>query len=75
MGTPVTQPTSLGPKTVWIENLDGTVTIQTLAIDTLASGAGTPPPPYHFPLGNKLSKKRALSENMELSVFDILNTF
>jgi hypothetical protein len=50
-------------------------TTQTLALDTLAGGAGTPPPPHFFPLGDKLVKKRAPSENADLSVFDILNIF
>jgi hypothetical protein len=75
MGTPVSQPTSLGTKTTWIQNLDGMVTTQMLALDTLAGEAGTPPPPHFFPLGEKLAKKRAPSENTELSMFDILNIF
>jgi hypothetical protein len=75
MGTPISQPTSLGPKTIQIKNSDNTVTTQTLTMDTLAGRAGTPPSPHYFPLGKKLPKKRALSENMELSMFDILNIF
>jgi hypothetical protein len=45
-----------------------------LTLDTLASGAETTPTCY-FPPGAKLAKKQALSEHMELSVFDILNIF
>jgi hypothetical protein len=44
-------------------------------LDTLAGRAGTPPPPHCFPLGDKLAKKRAPSENVDLSMFDILNIF
>jgi hypothetical protein len=74
-GTPISQPNPPGPRTVWIENLDGSVTMKTLAMDTMAGRAGSPPPPCFFPLGSKLPKKRALSENIELSMFDILNIF
>jgi hypothetical protein len=74
-GTPISQPNPLGPKTVWIENLDGTVTTQTLAIDTLAGGAGTPLPPKYFPPGKKLLKKAPLPEVSDLSIFNVLNIF
>jgi hypothetical protein len=46
-----------------------------LAMGTLASRAGTTSPLCYFPLGKKLLKKKALSEIMDLSVFDILNIF
>jgi hypothetical protein len=46
-----------------------------LTMDTLASGAGTPPSPQYFPPREKLLKKKALSEVSELSIFDILNIF
>jgi hypothetical protein len=75
MGTPVSQPTSSGPKTTWFKNPDGTMTTQMLAMDTLAGRAGTLSPPHYFPPGEKLPKKRALSENVDLSMFDILNIF
>jgi hypothetical protein len=42
---------------------------------TLAGGAETEPLPCYFPPEAKLAKKHALTEHMELSVFDILNTF
>jgi hypothetical protein len=60
--------------TTW-DNPDGTKTFTMLPMDTLGSGVGTPTPYHHFPPGDKLAKKKALSEIMDLSVFDILNTF
>ena len=77
-GTPISQPTPIGPTTTRTQNPDGmvTVTTRTPAMDTLASGAGTTPlPPRFFPPGKKLPKKKALSENADLSIFDILNMF
>jgi hypothetical protein len=71
MGTPISQPTPPG----FVHTPRGYLTTQTLTLDTLASGAGTPPSPWYFPPRKKLPKKKALSEVLELSVFDILNTF
>ncbi|KAH9979293.1 hypothetical protein BGW80DRAFT_1248667 [Lactifluus volemus] len=48
---------------------------QTPALDTLAGGAEPSLEPRYFPPGKKLAKKKALSGDAELSVFDILNTF
>jgi hypothetical protein len=75
IGTPISQPTPLGMTTTRIKNPDGMTSSLMLTLDTLASGAGTPPPYHHFPPGKKLPKKKALSESMDLSMFDILNTF
>jgi hypothetical protein len=75
MGTPISQPTPPGPTTTHIVNVDGLVTTQMLTMGTLASRAGTPPSPHFFPPGEKLAKKKALPENMDLSMFDILNIF
>jgi hypothetical protein len=58
-GTPISQPT----------------TSQTPTMGTLAGGAETDPLPCYFPPGAKLAKKQALSEHMDLSIFDILNIF
>jgi hypothetical protein len=41
----------------------------------LASGAQQPVDPCNIPLGAKQVGKRSLSGNVDLSVFDILNTF
>jgi hypothetical protein len=60
---------------VQIDNPDRTVTFKTLTMDTLASGAGTPPSTRYFPPGERLLKKKALSEATDLSMFDILNIF
>jgi hypothetical protein len=74
-GDSLSQALPPGPQHTWIENLDGTVTIRTLAADNAACGAGSSPLPLLFPPGKKLTKKKALHENAELSVFDILNIF
>jgi hypothetical protein len=70
-GTPVSQPTPPG----FICTPKGYLTRKMLALDTLASRAGTPPSPQYFPPGERLLKKKALSKVLELSIFDILNTF
>jgi hypothetical protein len=44
-------------------------------LDTLASGTEPSLEPCYFPPGKKLAKKKTLSGDDELSVFDILNTF
>ncbi|KAH9956650.1 hypothetical protein BGW80DRAFT_1466263 [Lactifluus volemus] len=49
--------------------------IQTPALDTLAGGAEPSLEPRYFPPGKRLAKKKALSGDDELSIFDILNTF
>jgi hypothetical protein len=59
MGTPISQPT----------------TSQTPTMGTLARGAETASLPCYFPSRAKLAKKQALSEHMELSIFDILHIF
>jgi hypothetical protein len=75
-GIPISQPNPPGLKTTQIQNPDGTVTMQTLDMDTLTCEAGSLPPlPHYFPLGKKLQKKRALPEDSELSIFNILNIF
>jgi hypothetical protein len=55
--------------------VDGLVTTQMLAMGTLASGGGTFPSSHYFSPGEKLVKKKVLSENMDLFMFDILNIF
>jgi hypothetical protein len=69
MKTPISQPTPPGPSTTQIENPDGTVTLWMLALDTMASGAGTPLPHQPVPPRDKPAKKKALSELLELSIF------
>ncbi|KAH9967628.1 hypothetical protein BGW80DRAFT_1462140 [Lactifluus volemus] len=49
--------------------------IQTPALDMLAGGAEPSLEPHYFPPGKKLAKKKALSGDDKLSIFDILNTF
>ncbi|KAH9958165.1 hypothetical protein BGW80DRAFT_1465439 [Lactifluus volemus] len=49
--------------------------IQTPTLDTLAGGAEPSLKPRYFPPGKRLAKKKALSGDDELSIFDILNTF
>ncbi|KAH9979558.1 hypothetical protein BGW80DRAFT_1248867 [Lactifluus volemus] len=49
--------------------------IQTPALDMLAGRAEPSLKPCYFPPGKRLVKKKALSGDDELSVFDILNTF
>jgi hypothetical protein len=44
-------------------------------MDTVASRAGTPPSPRYFPPREKLLKKKAHLENLDLSIFNILNIF
>ncbi|KAH9960574.1 hypothetical protein BGW80DRAFT_1464183 [Lactifluus volemus] len=44
-------------------------------LDTLASRAEPSLKPHYFPSGKKLAKKKALSGDAKLSIFDILNTF
>jgi hypothetical protein len=70
-GTPISQPTPLG----LVSTPEGHLTRQTLAMDTLASGAGTPPSPCFFPPRAKLPKKKALPKCSDLSIFNILNIF
>jgi hypothetical protein len=75
MGTPISQPTPHDTVTTRVKNLGGTTFMPMPTLDTLAYRAETPPPYHHFPLGSKLLKKKALSKSMDLSMFDILNTF
>ncbi|KAH9952743.1 hypothetical protein BGW80DRAFT_1259880 [Lactifluus volemus] len=49
--------------------------IQTPALDMLAGGAEPSLEPRYFPPGKKLAKKKALSGDDKLFIFDILNTF
>jgi hypothetical protein len=50
-------------------------TTPTPTMDTLAGRTGCPPSLKFFPPGKKLPKKVPLHESLDLSVFDILNTF
>jgi hypothetical protein len=77
MGTPISQPTPLVSLScaTQVFRRGSKETSQMLTMSTLASGAGTPPSPCYFPPGEKLLKKKALNETMDLSVFDIFNVF
>jgi hypothetical protein len=75
MGTPISQLIPHNTVTTRVKSPGGTMSVLTPTLDTLASGAGTPPSYCHFPPEKKLPKKKALSESMDLSMFDILNTF